>query len=36
LSLESLEFLTVTGERQRERFAIGVEPRHSIDQEIGA
>src|SRR6267154_1467945 len=36
LSLESLEFLTVTGERQREGFAIGVEPRHRIDQKVGA
>ncbi len=34
LSLESFEFLAIARQRQRHRFAVGVQPRHRIDQEV--
>ena len=36
LSLERLDFLAITGERQRDRFAVGAKSRHRVDQEVGA
>ena len=36
LGLERLHFLAVTGKRQRDRLAVGAQPRHRIDQEVGA
>ena len=36
LRLQRLEFLAVAAERQRHRPAVGAQPRHGVDQEIGA
>ena len=36
LGFERLHFLAVATERQRHRLAAGAQPRHRIDQEVGA
>src|SRR5882672_3993678 len=36
LSLEIFEFLAVSGQGQRYQLAVGAQPRHRIDQEVGA
>jgi hypothetical protein len=35
LTFEIAEFLAFTRERQRDRVSVGVQPRYSIDQEVG-
>src|SRR3954452_7492541 len=35
LTLQIAEFLAFTRERQRDRGSVGVQPRYSIDQEVG-
>src|SRR5258707_4535954 len=36
LRLESFQLFAVAGKRQRDRLAVGPQPRHRIDQEVGA
>ena len=36
LRLQRFEFLAVAAQRQRHRPAVGTQPRHGVDQEIGA
>ena len=36
LRLQRLEFFAVAGKRQRHRLAVGAQPRHRVDQDIGA
>ena len=36
LRLESFQFFAVAGKRHCDRFAVGTQQRHRIDQEVGA
>src|SRR3984893_6398067 len=36
LRLERFQFLAVASERQRDAFAVGMQPRDRVDQEVGA
>ena len=35
LRLEGADLLAVACERQRDRFAVGTQPRHRVDQQVG-